>query len=789
MGTAGRQSRDMSNWSDAEREARVVLHNAEEGDEVIWGSRKQPLTVTDVGGTEENEDHYLVVLGPQGGTYTIREHYFPTGVPDYRTEKGEDVTDIEIVSRAGADDDDDGGTQSGVINMPADDPDPPTDDQGRELGEEVGMKWPEPDEDAETVDADTFVTEKTQDPMMDYEALLQAAGKDPRDSGGVLPQTTDDGWTFVDELNAFGMDVPKSVGEWELIDYGYVTDSFARQLAWINKEDDELLALLGYKETNESAIEWNIYHEEGIGEREIEEVDPEFTTQDPHEAFRYAREVLYEGAQQVDMSVVYDDGDVKVVDGVDDRTLGQRVLERAGIDTNGVSPAQATVGWFGYAGDSLVNWMDENAETVGRMTKVAIIFAVGGITKRIFGVGITPVIEEDELGAEFDYKYKGDRVDWVNTSFDGKLTFDPGRFNLDEKESVVFGLDYDELRDAADESGFSEWQFRVPGADHFVEGFEHTTISEEVDVDDDDSRSRRSRRSSSSTSPKKASADEFIESAVDESGQLIAPHAEDEAGLEATLHELESLDRRAQREFIMARITKKSVDWLDDKNKDFQDIDQPKSLIGTPRKEWLRGHKDILSGFGFSKGDWREDFPLEVIVDAVERYTVEGTSDFEDAVAGALDEYKEAGEDESDEEESADEDATPGGQGRNTGKTDTGDGGDGGSTTEEDLDEILNKPWSDLTSDEKELLRANGLGKKEIREMAVEKDILDPEDVEIRKVMEGDVDPSHQAPEDVETAAEPIGPEERGEPYRNFAEFHNVDEEDLGDYDNTQYMG
>lgn len=86
-----------ADWTTEQERAWYVFRTAEDGDEVIWANRKQPLTVNEstwIDGLVE-----LDVEGPRGGTYTIRERY-DMGEPAYYADDSV-ANDLRFADEAG----------------------------------------------------------------------------------------------------------------------------------------------------------------------------------------------------------------------------------------------------------------------------------------------------------------------------------------------------------------------------------------------------------------------------------------------------------------------------------------------------------------------------------------------------------------------------------------------------------------------------------------------------------------------------------------------------------------
>ena len=88
----------LSDWPAEWRKAWSVFQNAELGDTVLWGDRAQPLVVQRVTETDEGYTN-VVVEGPRGGQYTLRERYDEeTGEPQYWSDDSR-AMDLRFIER------------------------------------------------------------------------------------------------------------------------------------------------------------------------------------------------------------------------------------------------------------------------------------------------------------------------------------------------------------------------------------------------------------------------------------------------------------------------------------------------------------------------------------------------------------------------------------------------------------------------------------------------------------------------------------------------------------------
>jgi hypothetical protein len=472
-------------FDDAWEQTTWAMHHAEEGDTVIWEGRESPLTVVDVGGTTENENHYLVVRGPGGGTHTVRESYSPAGTPQFTTDNNESVENLRIVEREGADPDADADPQGpGGEDGVADDSDAGDGDGGMDDGPGQDMShlqddYPEffdtegefdPEEDAlepdydgsmavdledegvDTTDIDQEIQRATGDPFITYEEFLEDMYADSelvgeRDPGSFLPYSQnligDDPktWTFVDELTNWGITVPQTVNEWVMVDYGIVTDAEQRKLVWINSDTDELVALVAHRN---GSLRYHCYYAEDWLSAEADDgaLEADLVTSDPNEAFDSVRQKLYGGQTNVEVQVIErrDDDEVVVAKNIDNASIASRMLGAVGADIAlpHLPGEQQLLGGL----NTTLEWLESNED---RLADVAITTTYAGLHALgalIPFVDVAPVLDRDdgEVGLELNagYNYKGDRAEWINVEGDAgaEFTIDTDRFDL-RKDSMV----------------------------------------------------------------------------------------------------------------------------------------------------------------------------------------------------------------------------------------------------------------------------------------------------------------------------------------------------------------
>lgn len=90
------ETMEEKNWTEQEREAWIVFHEATPGDEVTFAERSTPMEVVDTG--VEDGQHWIEVAKPRAdGTYRAREKYH-RGNPKFTSEIGR-ATDLEWAER------------------------------------------------------------------------------------------------------------------------------------------------------------------------------------------------------------------------------------------------------------------------------------------------------------------------------------------------------------------------------------------------------------------------------------------------------------------------------------------------------------------------------------------------------------------------------------------------------------------------------------------------------------------------------------------------------------------
>ena len=466
---------DKSGWDSEWRNAHDAFNEVREGDRVLFAERREPLEVR-----SKEMDNGRVVLklrGPSGGNVGVREQYNPNGTPDFRSTRGADATNLRIVDRA--EDIDDGGD---------DEDDPTTLPDGRVVGEDVGMNWPSAPDTAEESDGDSFAMNASGDPFLDFDDFYEGTFESgPARKRGLTDRSAGT-WTFVDELNALGQDVPKAVNDWMLIDYGVVRDGSTRKAVWLNGETNEAVAVGFVRDPDDDQPTWYCWETDDV-ESDAKSLDPAMTTQSASEALDYIRQTLYGDVDQVDIEIIEDeDGNITIRDNIDDETLGGRIMDVYGrVPSLPVSISYPT-GASGLVGDSfsgVLDYFDDNKKKAGRIGKFVIVYSVVTLSQRFTGVTLTPVIEPKRLGVEVHYKYEGKLGDYLRDSnigrstevgprdaagtakIDGEFTVNPQEFNLHRVGPITpLGLDYESLMQAGRYTGLNNLEMKTPMSDH-----------------------------------------------------------------------------------------------------------------------------------------------------------------------------------------------------------------------------------------------------------------------------------------------------------------------------------
>lgn len=231
----------------------------------------------------------------------------------------------------------------------------------------------ESSDDAE--DMETYIDRLSDEDNVSYNDLLSEMGVDPDYAEEELyVEREETPHTFVDELLAWGHNVPRVAGNWVLVDYGIVWPEMGkrRKLVWENRETLEIVALVAARADN--VISWNVYY---IEEPTRETTDPVLITDDADEAIDQVVEILYGRERNIEVEIIErKDGSVDIVDRVDRETIGRRILQRLGIDrTPDVDIAARAYDW----GETAAGFMAEHSK---RITDFAVMGTIAWVTSR-----------------------------------------------------------------------------------------------------------------------------------------------------------------------------------------------------------------------------------------------------------------------------------------------------------------------------------------------------------------------------------------------------------------------
>lgn len=471
------ETADKSSWDTQWVNAHDAFIEASEGDTVLYGDRKEDLVVQDK--YEDNGRWVLELLGPNGGVITVREQYNPNGTPDFKDQRGVDATNLRIT---GSDTD---FSDAGNEGDQADDPDV--------LERDGVQNWdfPTASQDAEETTGDNFAMGSSGDPYLDFDSFYESTFEDgPAQKSSLLTQTDAGTWTFVDELNALGQDVPKTVNNWTMIDYGVVRDGMTRKAVWLNADTDEAVAVGFVRDADQDSPTWYIWYTEDVNSDE-NSIDPELTTDDPTEALGELRDILYGDVDEVDIEISEsDNGQITIRDGLDDATFGDKVYDvMGGVPTLPISISypDGKAAWVGDSFSNFLTYLDNNKAKAGRVGKFVVVYSVVAISQRFTGVTVTPVLEEDRLGVEAHYKYDGKIGDFIRSKtnigrtpaggtgprdamgkaeLQGEFTVNPQEFNLHKvNPKTPLGIDYDMLVEAGKLANLDDLEMKTPFSD------------------------------------------------------------------------------------------------------------------------------------------------------------------------------------------------------------------------------------------------------------------------------------------------------------------------------------
>lgn len=726
LGMAGSADLQLPDGLDSRyRRAWDTLTEAEEGDYVIYDedSREAALEVLESTDVEENR---ILVKGAGGARIEITGSVNPNGSPAIRTSNNEKAMDLRFATSEEIHDyleaqpedhpdkdlldstvpdelegeaDEENNVDSLSDYSDADDvpmsvgdlrregPPEGTDYEDFAIGETPGQRWP-----PERKDGDTYVSELSDDPSMDWSEFQEESNvPEDADNDSIIDHIFGDSepsWTFVDELLHLGYDVSKTVNNWHLIDYGIVTEDNLddyRQAAWYNIETEEVV-LLGAKKTD-GEVRFFVYHIED----DAEEVEPVFDSSEPADAIGKVNDILYSSFNDDEAEITIEENpatdDVTVYDALTNMAI-VRALARAGnSDPYGMrtyisettlpqfikdaddamvafyeflvgasqSVADAWLAFVNGAGlptrqriRAFLNGID--VEELGKDTRAAIVSAAQGIRRDFLGVEVQPVIKYNELGIDVQYKYKG--AGSGGSGPEARLSIDPrrrvpkeddeGEIVTDEAGNPVYttegflgdgllpsGLDYVALVNAADWLDVNNRRFIIP--DPWADDSKvEFRVADAGRYTGDSGRQRDpTARSSSKT------------------GIQAAPTLErwrewDDERLDELLFKYQD-DKEKQKFLIYIATLEQMLETFDNRDEDVDEIgwERFKQLAGNPRVTY----EDVWDEHGFSKGDLRFEV-FHQAVDLVQRKDVDpvdaisqaiGENDDNSATAGDFD--------------------------------------------------------------------------------------------------------------------------------------------------------
>lgn len=284
-----------------------MLIAAEEGDEVMFGNRRNPLEVTDAE-TDEEGLKILELEGVRGGEYTLRERYDEDGELDLSV-RGENANNLYFFERNDPDaplHPDGVAPNRNALSMEV------IERVAYELAEDVAQRkhYQITTDETDAHSLDNLVETRVQKwesnrpdvtfpngfSRMDMRQLVADALRDIGDehtlpdgeyledyayeltgypfgdadrlmdglperltasSGGAFhgrstaaaldwtDEVSEDAWTTVEEALSFGYRVPRIIGDWLLFDYGIVQSDDKRKLRWVNRDTGEIVSLRG----------------------------------------------------------------------------------------------------------------------------------------------------------------------------------------------------------------------------------------------------------------------------------------------------------------------------------------------------------------------------------------------------------------------------------------------------------------------------------------------------------------------------------------------------------------
>lgn len=741
------------------RNAYEAFREASMGDFVLYGTRKEPLEVLN-NEVSDSGRHTLTLAGPRGGTVTVFEEYTPTDNAAYRSDRGKDATNLRIVEQPSDDamtQEGSGGMTPGVDGgqtaMPDDDDGPSTIQARIAAGEldesdivdddrSYGQPWPTPDSQTATrEELDQTVYETTSDPMTDADTLFEGTVEGgPVRTDSTHPVDRYGTYTFVDELLQFGQDIPKSVNSWTLVEYGVIDDANSRRMAWFDADDEELLVLGAVRQPDEDQPRWMVWHIRNPSAANRR--DPVIDTRDPYMALEVVSDVLYGDTDEVDISIEEGpDGQITVIDNLDDEALADRVLNQlvglknvpgqaaSGVG-NAVNYAGGFTGWARDTSDNVIEYFSNNKTEFAKMVKFALVYSAVAASKRIASAGIGPIIEEDKLGVYIDSKYTAEDVrdvpqpvPYIDTALaffqsdsdedaggfkiDSELYINPNKFNFSAGPVTQAGLNYERLVDVAEVLNIDKLELNIPGAAAIrslrvaedeqgnvkvvrdEDADKRSTLSR-TDGDDDEKPSPYSVGSGRSPSRQRNLADDEIDHRTS-GGDVSGEHR-------ARLRmELSRTDDDAARYAAANRFAAMYVDdYMDDEGEEFESFTE-NNIAAVVGEEWRKGTKDVVSNYYSNHKDASHVPFVESILDS---YFTEGARTFEDATEDSFYEFMDdipnssnRNEDSSSSDSGGDDDADGG---DNTGDDDDGDD-DAGDATDAVADQAADEASSSLS--------------------------------------------------------------------------------------------
>jgi hypothetical protein len=684
------------------RQAWDVLHEAEVGDYVIFNENERSSALEVIETDDSSGERTLVMRGAAGAEALIEEDTRENGTPslataesyepanDLRWATGEEIHDyleqqedhpdldtLETVQpdelRGGADEEneaaelaEDDATPGAEAEQPDSDPPESVGDLRRQgppegediddmpalpaVSEEGALERRPPD----PVDGDEYVAELSSLPSMDW-AEFQEESEVPEaaDNEGVverLVDQTDPTWTFIDELLELGEDVPKTVNNWHLIDYGVVTDDEldrSRQAAWYNIETESLV-LLGAMKADDDDVRYFVYHVEDAGPDDPGgSVDPVMSTGRLGDALGKARSILYRDFADTEAEItIHEDPatqEVTVWDAISNTEVLRALAATRQADPFGLRAyaSETTVPSFIDDVDSALislyerirsasesgagAWRDFAAgarlptrerarafvagvdvEQRGKDIRALVVSAAVGVRKNFSGVKVQPVLRYNELGIDIHYLYSGRK---------GDVESGPRRYSLDQPAYLMdsmlpTGVNYLMLMDLAEWLKVDKWQFKIP--DNFQNGKVEFKVAD-------------GRHTSGSAGPGDPREDAGEAAGIAGRAPNLERWREWDGQRLRTLLEDHADNEPKQLYLVYLAHMEPALEEFDDE----EDIEQSfNNRMGDVRVEY----RDVYRDFGFKN----EDLHFEVFYDALRDYYVGDASGIVDALDQAI---------------------------------------------------------------------------------------------------------------------------------------------------------